>query len=51
MVLGLALTKQYREKLFKVNRSSAGINSITNNVITLTGAHTFDNAESVRVIE
>ena len=49
--LGFSTTKQYSsEKLFRVDRSSAGINSITNNVITLTAPHTFDNAESVRVI-
>ena len=45
------------EKVFDVNRSIAGINSIGNyssggnaNVITLTGAHNFINGESVRVI-
>ena len=49
--LGFSTTKQYSsEKLFRVDRSSAGINSITNNVITLTAPHTFDNAESVRVL-
>ena len=49
--LGFSTTKQYSsEKLFRVDRSSAGINSITNNVITLTDPHTFDNAESVRVL-
>ena len=49
--LGFSTTKQYSsEKLFRVDRSSAGINSITNSVITLTAPHTFDNAESVRVI-
>jgi hypothetical protein len=41
-----------REKVFTVNRSSAGINSITEvtNIITLTGAHTLDNGESVRIL-
>ena len=49
--LGFSTTKQYSsEKLFRVDRSSAGINSITNSVITLTAPHTFANAESVRVI-
>ena len=44
-------TTQYSsEKAFKVDRSSAGINSITSNVITLTEAHSFENAESVRIL-
>ena len=44
-------TTQYSsEKAFKVDRSSAGINSITSNVITLTQAHSFENAESVRIL-
>ena len=38
------------EKIFNVDRSSAGINSITSNIVTLTAPHTFANAESVRVI-
>ena len=38
------------EKKFNVDRSSAGINSITSNIITLTAAHTFANAESVRIL-
>ena len=45
------------EKTFTVNRSVAGINSIgsysnggTENVITFTGAHSFINGESVRII-
>ncbi len=38
------------EKSFKVNRSSAGINSITSNTVTLTAPHTFANGETVRVI-
>ena len=38
------------EKVFNVNRSAAGINSITSSVITLTQAHTFENAESVRIL-
>ena len=48
---GITTTRQYSsEKLFKVDRSSAGINSITSNVITLTQPHTFENAESVRIL-
>ena len=44
-------TTQYSsQKEFKVDRSSAGINSITSNVLTLTQAHSFENAESVRVL-
>ena len=44
-------TVQYSsEKSFKVDRSSAGINSITSNVLTLTQAHSFENAESVRIL-
>ena len=44
-------TTQYSsEKAFKVDRSSAGINSITSNVITLTQPHSFENAESVRIL-
>jgi len=38
------------EKIFNVDRSASGINSITSSVITLTQAHTFENAESVRVL-
>jgi hypothetical protein len=45
------------EKIFNVNRSIVGINSIGNysssgsaNVITLTGAHNFINGESVRIL-
>jgi hypothetical protein len=38
------------EKKSIVNRSSVGINSITNNVLTLTNNHSFINGESVRVI-
>ena len=38
------------EKVFNVNRSSAGINSISSNTITLTEAHTFETGETVRVI-
>ena len=37
------------EKTFNINRV-AGINSITTNVITLTEPHSFENAESVRVL-
>ena len=38
------------EKIFNVNRSNSGINSITTSVITLTKAHNFINGESVRVL-
>ena len=38
------------EKVFSINRSAAGINSISSNTITLTEAHTFETGESVRVI-
>jgi len=38
------------EKKFTVGQSAAGINSITSSTLTLTTAHTFRNAESVRVI-
>ena len=37
------------EKEFIVGRS-VGINSITNNTLTLTSAHTFANAESIRIL-
>ena len=38
------------EKSFIVNRSAAGINSITSNQFELTAAHTFLNGESIRII-
>ena len=38
------------EKSFNVNRSSAGINSITSNQIELTAAHSFENGESIRIL-
>jgi hypothetical protein len=38
------------EKIFNVDRSASGINSITSNILTLTQAHSFENAESVRVL-
>jgi len=38
------------EKSFRVNRSSAGINSITSNQIQLKEAHTFENGETIRII-
>lgn len=38
------------EKSFNVNRSSAGINSITSNQFELTAAHTFENGETIRII-
>jgi len=37
------------EKKFLVSQSSAGINSISSNTITLTEPHTFETTESVRV--
>ena len=50
MVIVSTPTQYSSQKLFKVDRSSAGINSITSNVITLTQPHSFENAESVRVL-
>ena len=38
------------EKKFYVSRSSAGINSITSNTITLTQGHSLFNGESIRVL-
>mgnify|MGYP003334283048 FL=1 len=38
------------EKIFSVDRSASGINSITSSILTLTQAHSFENAESVRVL-
>ena len=38
------------EKSFDVNRSAAGINSITSNQLELTEAHTFENGETIRII-
>ena len=38
------------EKIFYINRSAGGINSITSNTITLTQPHTFSNGESIRVL-
>ena len=38
------------EKTFDVNRSAAGINSITSNQLELTAAHTFENGETVRIV-
>ena len=38
------------EKAFNVQRSAAGINSITSSVLTLSAAHNFENSESVRVL-
>ena len=37
-------------KLFRINQSSAGINSITDNVVELTTAHTLSNGESIRIL-
>jgi hypothetical protein len=42
-------TEVSSEKIIPVGRS-AGINSITSNVVTLTGNHSFLNGESIRVI-
>jgi hypothetical protein len=48
---GFNTTTQYSsEKVFKVDRNASGINSITSSVITLTEPHTFQDAESVRVL-
>ena len=47
---GIPHTPLSGEKSYDVNRSAAGINSITSNQIELTSAHTFSNGESVRVI-
>ena len=38
------------EKSFNVKRSATGINSVTSNQFELTGVHTFENGETVRVI-
>jgi hypothetical protein len=38
------------EKQFSVGRSGVGINSITNNVLTLTEPHNFINGESIRIL-
>ena len=38
------------EKAFNVQRSAAGINSITSCVLTLSAAHIFEISESVRVL-
>jgi hypothetical protein len=38
------------EKIFNVNRSTTGINSITSNTFTLTAPHTFANGESIRIL-
>jgi hypothetical protein len=38
------------EKRFQVNRSSVGINSITNNTLTLRENHTLFNGESIRIL-
>jgi len=38
------------EKVFKINRSVAGVNSITSNTITFTESHTFENSESIRIL-
>ena len=38
------------EKKFYVNRSTAGINSITNNTLSLTQSHNLFNGESIRIL-
>ena len=38
------------KKTFRVNQSAAGINSVTDNVIELTEAHTLSNGESIRIL-
>jgi len=43
-------TQTSSEKIFTVNRSTTGINSITNNTFTLTAPHTFANGESIRIL-
>ena len=47
---GIRKTSASGEKSFRVNRSSAGINSITSNQIELKEAHTLENGESIRII-
>jgi hypothetical protein len=43
-------TQSSSEKVFIVNRSSVGVNSITSNTLTLTSTHSFINGESIRII-
>jgi len=38
------------EKIFKVNKSVTGVNSITSNTVTFTESHTFENSESIRIL-
>ena len=38
------------EKIFPVNRSTGGINSITSNTFTLNAPHTFAEGESIRIL-
>ena len=38
------------EKSFVVGRSTAGINSVSGNTVTLTSAHSFINGESIRIL-
>jgi len=47
---GIKQTPYSGEKSFRVNRSSAGINSITSNQIELKTAHAFENGETIRII-
>jgi len=46
----MANSQTSSEKVFKVNRSVTGVNSITSNTLTLSAAHTFENSETVRVL-
>lgn len=47
---GVVLDQNSSEKTFTVDRSVAGINNISGNIITLTSPHSFINGESIRVI-
>lgn len=47
---GVVLDQNSSEKTFIVDRSVAGINNISGNIITLTSSHSFINGESIRVI-
>ena len=47
---GIPSTPVSGEKIFSVNRSAAGINSVSSNAIKFTQAHTFITGETVRVI-
>ncbi len=43
-------TQSSSEKVFTVGRSSAGINTIVSNTLTLTQPHSFINGESIRIL-